>query len=81
MVLTGCSGSNGQIVRTEYIKQQIPEPPSPPEYYPVGFIVKDGFYCFDSVDSAKGLLKNRELDKGYQEECKNILTNLKEGSK
>jgi len=47
----------------------------------VGFTIKDGFYCFDSVDSAKGFLKNRELDKGYQEECKSIFINLKEGSK
>lgn len=44
-------------------------------------MVRDGFYCLDSDESAKGLLKNRELDKGYQGEQRSILMNLKEGSK
>lgn len=78
---TGCSLPQRQAVRIEYVKQQVPALPSPPEYYPVKFTVKDGFYCFDSVKSAKGFLKNRELDKGYQGEQRSILTNLKEGSK
>lgn len=80
MVLTGCTIPNNQIVRTEYVKQQIPDPPSPPDYYPVTFTIKDGYYRLDP-ENAKALLKNRELDKGYQGECTGILTNLKEGSK
>lgn len=78
---TGCSLPAKQTVKIEYVKQQVPALPSPPEYYPVRFTVKDGFYCLDSVESAKGLLKNRELDKGYQGEQRNILLNLKGDSK
>lgn len=77
---TGCSLPSSQVVRTEYIKQQVPVPPEPPEYYPVKFEIKEGLYCLDQ-DSAKGLLKNRELDKGYQSELRSILANLKTGSK
>jgi hypothetical protein len=34
-------------------------------------------YCLDE-GNAKNLLKNRELDKGYQEELQTILKHLKE---
>jgi len=67
-----------QIVRTEYIRQQVQEPPAPPEYYPAKFTAKDGLYCLDP-GNAKGLLKNRELDRGYQAEMRGTLEDLKEG--
>jgi hypothetical protein len=35
------------------------------------------FYCVDRLD-AKNMLKNRELDKGYQEEMRKIFETLKE---
>lgn len=75
MSLIGCSTK--QIIKTEYIKQQIPDLPKEPEYYPVQWQSKDGMYCVDE-GSAKNLLKNRELDKGYQEEMKEILKHLRE---
>ncbi len=60
------------------MRQQVPEPPAPPEYYPVTFTARDGFYCLDP-DNAKGLLKNRELDRGYQTEMRGTLEGMKEG--
>ena len=71
-----CS-STKQTVKTEYIRQQIPDLPLPPEYFEVQWQSKDGLYCVDA-DGAKALLKNRELDKGYQEEMQKILKHLKE---
>lgn len=50
--------------------------PAEPAYYPVAFVKSDGLYCLDG-ESARGLLKNRELALGYAEELKSILTNLK----
>jgi len=76
--LTGCTQGN-QIVKTEYIRQEIPSIPVSPEYYPVSFTERDERYCIDA-ENAKNLLKNRELDKGYQGELKDILNQLK-GSK
>ncbi len=55
---------------------QVPDLPAPPEYYTVRFEPVDGFYCLDP-ENAGNLLKNRELDKGYQEELRTILMNLK----
>jgi hypothetical protein len=74
--LIGCSSSK-QIVKTEYIKQQVSELPKEPEYYEVKWQEKNGIYCVDK-DNAKNLLKNRELDKGYQEEMREILKHQKE---
>lgn len=75
MSLIGCSAR--QIVKTEYIKQQVPDLPKEPEYYPVKWYPYDlMFYCVDRID-AKNLLKNRELDKGYQEEMRKILEGMK----
>ena len=86
MSLTACSSR--QIIKTEYIKQQIPELPKEPEYYSVQWQVitplhppldKGGIergYCVDA-DNAKNLLKNRELGKGYQQELKIILEQIK----
>lgn len=73
--LTGCTQGN-QIVKTEYIRQEIPSIPAMPEYYPVSFTERDECYCIDA-ENAKNLLKNRELEKGYEEELKDILNQLK----
>lgn len=72
--LMGCT-STRQIVKTEYIKQQAPPLPVEPEYYSVDFKNIQGNYCLDP-ENAKNLLKNRELDKGYQEEMREILQGL-----
>lgn len=69
-----------QIVKTEYIRQQVPPVPSPPEYYPVVFVKKDGFYCTSDEESAKNLLKNRVQDKGYQAEMRGSLEDMKQGA-
>jgi len=68
-----------QVVKTEYIRQQVPEPPALPEYYPVTFIRKDGLYCTSDDESARNLLKNRVLDKGYQAEMRGALDDMKKG--
>jgi len=60
----------------------VPSPPPAPDYYPVEFQAPGStpasvpLYCLDA-ENAKNLLMNRELDKGYQDEMKNILFNLK----
>ncbi len=75
--LTACIPSPArQIVKTEYIRQQVPSPPAAPGYYPVEFTEQGGMYCLD-LGNAKNLLKNRELDRGYQDEMKEILDQLK----
>lgn len=76
--LTACSR---QIVKTEYIKQQVPELPKEPEYYPVIWVNRligesVNRYCLDA-ENAKNLLKNRELEKGYQRELRKILEQIK----
>lgn len=68
-----------QIVKTEYVRQQVPEPPAPPEYYPVTFVKKDGSYCTSDEASAKNLLKNRALDRGYQAEMRGSLEHMQQG--
>lgn len=77
MSLIGCSSTSNQIVKTEYIKQQIPELPQEPEYYEVRWQSVNGLYCIDE-SNAKNLLKNIKLMKGYQEEMQEILKHLKE---
>jgi len=64
------------VIKTEYIKQRIPDPPAEPDYYPVTFGKTGDAYTLDEAN-AKALLMNRELEKGYSEELKGILTNLK----
>ena len=71
IVLMGCSA----ITKTVYIKPEIPEPPAKPEYYRVIFQKQNELYCIDE-DNAKNLLKNREIDKAYQEEMSGILEGL-----
>ena len=73
--LTGCTQGN-QIVKTDYIRQEIPSIPASPEFYPVSFIKRDEYYCIDA-ENARNLLKNRELEKGYQDELKEILNQIK----
>jgi hypothetical protein len=73
-------GSTRQIVKIEYIRQQVPPLPTEPEYYSVQFKSVEwapGQYDYYlDPENAKNLLKNRELDKGYQEEMKEILQGL-----
>ena len=79
MSLTGCSSLPAvapTVVKTEYVRQQIPDPPAEPDYYPVTFNKSGDSYMLDE-GNAKALLMNRELDKGYREELKSILMNLK----
>ncbi len=64
------------MVRTEYIRQQVPSLPPEPDYYPVEFGVETGKYYTDA-EGARNLLKNHELTRGYMDEMKSILTNLK----
>ncbi|MHB8110881.1 MAG: hypothetical protein ACYDHW_12730 [Syntrophorhabdaceae bacterium] len=66
-------------MKTEYVRQQVPDPPASPEYYPVTFVKKDGVYCASDEASAKNLLKNRVLDKGYQGELRGTLEDMKKG--
>ena len=66
-----------QIVKTEYVRQQVPALPAAPVYYPVIFVERGGSYCFETPGDAKNLLKNRALDKGYHGELKGILEDLK----
>ncbi len=77
LISIGCST---KLVQTEYITLQIPDPPAPPEYYHVQWYKIDGNYCV-TAESAKNLLKNRELDKAYQQELLEILKELKNDNK
>lgn len=73
--LTACSR---QVVRTEYVRQQVPSLPSEPSYYPVKWGKgTDGTYFVDQMN-AKNLLKNIELMKGYQKDLRTILLDLKQ---
>jgi hypothetical protein len=77
--LTACSGN--QVVRTEYIRPDIPELPEEPEYYivkwqKVGAYGDTPLYCLDA-DDAKNLMKNIELMKGYQDELREIIEGLR----
>ena len=76
MSLIGCSTKT--IVKTEYIRQEIPDLPEEPEYYQVKWHMCYSFYCIDA-ENAKALLKNRALDKAYQEELRTILEHLRTG--
>lgn len=82
--LAGCGPS---VVRTEYIKPTIPEIPSDPEFYEVYWSVLMGplyidriMYCVDE-DSARNLLKNKELLESNRNDLKLILQGLKEATK
>lgn len=72
IVMFGCSS----IVKTVYIKQELPYIPEKPDYYGVTFYEIEGGYCLNE-DNAKNLLKNRILDLGYMEELRKILEGLK----
>jgi hypothetical protein len=69
-----------QIVRTEYIRQQIPPRPQLPDYYPVEWGVEQGKYYVDET-GAKNVLKNRELDKSYQAEVESIFNTMEKSGK
>jgi len=74
--LMGCSPSK-QIVRTEYIKTEIPPIPADPVYYRVTWQAENGRYCL-TEEGAKNLLKNMGLMKSYQKDMKSILMELKQ---
>ena len=75
--LTACSSLAHQIVRTDYIKQDIPAPPAVPDFYPVQFQGSGALYCVDE-GSAKNLLKNFDLMREYEDEMLGIITDLRE---
>lgn len=78
LCLTTLMACSHQVVRTEYVKQQIPAVPAEPNYYPVKWGKGTaGTYFVDQMN-AKSLLKNMELMKGYQKDLKTILLDLKE---
>jgi DNA gyrase/topoisomerase IV subunit B len=77
-LLTACSSP--QIVRTEYIYQQIPPLPEAPVMYPVQWQRAGALYALDERN-AKALLKNWELQRGYAAELRAILEALKREEK
>jgi len=76
MLLTACGSS--QVIKTEYVYQQVPPLPAPPELYPVQWQRSGALYSVDE-QNAKALLKNWELLRGYATELRIILENLKQG--
>jgi|GEM_PF-752149 len=72
--LIGCSGN--QIVKTEYIRPDIPDIPEEPVYYSVRWHKVEYYYCVDG-ESAKNLIKNIELMRGYQQELRLILEEIR----
>ncbi len=79
MNLTGCSSLpevQPVVKEIKYVKQEVPDPPPMPEYYSVVFKKSGELYVLDEIN-AKALLMNHELDKGYQEEMRTIIMNLK----
>jgi len=74
MLLTAC-GSN-QVIKTEYVYQQVPSLPDPPAMYPVQWQRSGALYSLNE-QNAKALLKNWELQRGYAGELRSILEGLK----
>lgn len=74
MSLMGCGSS--PIVRTEYVRQQIPSLPSHPEYYPVQWAKAGDDYCLDTAD-AKNLLKNKALQDAREKDLEIIIEGLR----
>lgn len=76
--MTSLIACSHQVVKTEYVKQQVPGLPAEPSYYPVKWSKgADGTYSMDQMN-AKNLLKNMELMKGYQKDLRTILLDLKQ---
>lgn len=65
-------GCSHQIVKTEYVKQQIPETPPEPKYSPVLF----NNLCLDE-QNAKNLSINILLMKGYIKDLQTVLEGLR----
>jgi len=77
--LIGCSPlglTASKIVKTEYVRPELPEVPEEPSYYKVEFFKANGSYCLDP-ENAKSLLKNIELMRSYCSELRLILESLK----
>ena len=70
------SCSSNPIAKTEYVKPTIPELPAEPDYYEVIWQKIGELYCVDK-GSAKNLLKNRILDKGFVEQYREIIEGLR----
>jgi hypothetical protein len=64
------------VKEIKYVKQEVPDPPPMPEYYSVIWGKAGDLYTLDEIN-AKTLLMNHELDRGYQEELRTIIINLK----
>lgn len=69
MLLTGCLTTT----KTQYVKPVIPALPPKPAYYPVVF---DNDLRL-SEDSARALLKNRELDEDRTRQLEAIIEGLR----
>ncbi len=77
MSLIACSPPK-QIVKTEYIRQQVPALPALPTFYSVTWQATGVNYCLDE-SQVKELLKNIEIMKSYQGEMRGILQGMKDG--
>lgn len=79
-LLTACSSVPAQVVKPEYVYQQIPSLPAAPEMYPVKWQRQGSGYLLDE-QNAKSLLKNWELQRGYSVDLRTILEGLKRETK
>lgn len=68
--------STTPIVRTEYIRPEIPSLPPAPVFYEIRWFLVEGSYCLDA-QGARDLLKNIELLRGSDRELRQVLTDLK----
>lgn len=73
----GCGASN-QVIKTEYIRCDIPEIPEMPQYTPVIWNMRDGLYCLNR-DNAINLLKNIELERAYCNDLMIIIKGVRDG--
>lgn len=75
--LMACSTTPKQIIKTEYIYQQVPPLPEKPKFLSVEWVkTGEGMYCIDA-ENAKRLLINITLQQEHEEEMKKILEGLK----
>lgn len=72
--LTACS--HAPLVKTEYIRPEVPAIPAMPQMYDVRFQASGGCYCLDE-DNAKNLLKNILLLQAHDTAVTGILESLK----
>jgi len=77
MLLIGCSSAPVQVIKTEYVYQQVPPLPNAPALYPVKWQKIERGYLLDE-QNAKNWLKNEVLKKQYAGELLLILESLKQ---